>query len=182
MGVTIPVYFVAGSLWIENVPFDFGVTAIVIAAFLLVSMIERAEQKKFYLLRLAVYVTAAMLIFLVDQSLSMHDEEDVYFTIEIGYFIMLSFSIALIIRWAKDVKFTTTPTDYLMVFLVIAFGVVAKSTIEEHGLGAILIKAIIFFYGCEVIINRGSKIWNGVMRYAVLLTLSIIGIRGLLMG
>ncbi|MCK4951313.1 MAG: hypothetical protein KAS48_05800, partial [Gammaproteobacteria bacterium] len=181
MGVTIPLYFVAGSLWIEKVPFDFGVTAIVIAVFLLVSMMERVEQKKFYLLRLSVYVTAAMLIFLVDQFLSGHGNVDTYFKIELGYFIVLSFSIALIIRWAKDVKFSTTPTDYLMVFVVIAFGVITRSYTEEHGFGAILIKAIIFFYGCEVIINRGSKVWNRVMRYAVLLSLGIIGIRGLLM-
>ena len=126
-------------------------------------------------------VTAAMLVFLVDQCLSMHEKVDLYFNIEIGYFILLSLSVALIIRWAKDVKFRTTPTDYLMVFVVIAFGIIAKSTIEEHGLGAVLIKAIILFYGCEVIINRGSKVWNGVMRYTVLLTLGIIGVRGLLM-
>ena len=180
-GITIPVYFLAGSLWIDEVPFDFGVTAILIAVFLLVSMMERAEQKKFYLLRLSVYVTAAMLVFLVDQCLSTHEKVDIYFNVEIGYFIILSLSVALIIRWAKDIKFSTTPTDYLMVFVVIAFGVVAKSYIEEHGLGAILIKAIILFYGCEVIINRGSKLWNGIMRYAVLLTLGIIGTRGLLM-
>jgi UDP-GlcNAc:undecaprenyl-phosphate GlcNAc-1-phosphate transferase len=48
--------------------------------------------------------------------------------------------VALAVRYGRDIDFRTTPTDYLIIFLVAATGFVWQGTLQEDRFGLLLLK------------------------------------------
>jgi UDP-GlcNAc:undecaprenyl-phosphate GlcNAc-1-phosphate transferase len=176
--LSIPAYFIVGSLWVGEVPRDFGLTAAGIAAVLLVATIFDRIQSNAYLVRIAIYGTAAFLVYLI-HNYSLQAPED-FSELRWAYYVVLALSIAIVVRYVRDIEFRSTPMDYLMVFLVIASGLFMKAASAESALGELVIKGVILFYGCEIIINRGNKFWNRVLDISVMAAAGILGAKGLL--
>jgi len=93
--------------------------------------------------------------------------------------VALVASIGAYVPAASKDKFGTTPTDYLIVFALVALMILAAIDARARTLVEIIVFTVVLLYGCEVLIGRSIRRWNGV-NVATLLTLTIIALRGLL--
>ncbi|BAN35176.1 putative undecaprenyl-phosphate alpha-N-acetylglucosaminyl 1-phosphate transferase [Sulfuricella denitrificans skB26] len=176
--ITVPAFFVIVSLWVGDVPRDFGLTGVAIAAVLLVAMLFDRVQSNAYLVRIAIYGTAAFLVYLTHQYTSQLPED--FPELRWAYFVALALAIVIVVRYVHDVDFRSTPMDYLVVFLVIASGLFMDGASADSAFGEMVIKGVILFYGCEIIINRGNKFWGRVLNISVMAASGILGAKGLL--
>jgi UDP-GlcNAc:undecaprenyl-phosphate GlcNAc-1-phosphate transferase len=69
--------------------------------------------------------------------------------------------------------------DYLVIFVVLFAGFLLHNLPEKAELGAMAVKLMIIFYGCELIITRMRKLVH-LLTIASLATLTIIAVRGLI--
>jgi hypothetical protein len=88
-------------------------------------------------------------------------------------------ALAAYLRFASEEKFGTTPTDCLIVFALITLVVFAGIDSGSRALVETIVFAVVLLYGCEVLIVRKIRRWNG-FHVATLLTLTIMAVRGLL--
>ena len=87
-------------------------------------------------------------------------------------------AIAIQVRFASaKQEFGTTPTDYLIVFGVIALAVFGTIDIDSRSVVELVAYTTVLLYGCEVVISvmRGTRILNA----AALVALVIMAARGL---
>jgi UDP-GlcNAc:undecaprenyl-phosphate GlcNAc-1-phosphate transferase len=179
VAVSIPLYFVLGSLWVQHVSADFGVAAMAIAAALLLGLAWQRLPLSRYLVRLASYGIAAFLVYLIGESTA--QVNPVFRTLEIAYFVVLAIAFALAVRYGRDIDFRTTPTDYLIILLVAVTGFLWQGTLQEDRFGLLLLKVVILFYGSELIINTREKRWNGLLDFSVITASGILGLKGILL-
>ncbi len=176
--VAIPVLFLGVSLLCTRVPKDFAVGATALAALLALQLIL-ARANGSLLLHAVSYVTAAFVIYL--EGKYMGEQVLLFDYADIGYFVILAIAIGLAVRYAAKAEFKTTPMDYLVVLIVLSVGFLFRNNLTEAGIGAMVVKLMVVFYGCELIISRSRSRWNS-LNISSLLTLSILGARGLGIG
>ena len=68
--------------------------------------------------------------------------------------------------------------DFLVIIAVSTLAVLSSQGAVDSGLTAITLKAIILFYGCELVLNQIKSRLN-VFTLAVLFSLAVISVRGL---
>jgi UDP-GlcNAc:undecaprenyl-phosphate GlcNAc-1-phosphate transferase len=98
----------------------------------------------------------------------------------IGVIGLLAVAIALYVRLSARQEFGTTPTDYLIVFgilALIAFGIadVGSRTIVE-----LVAYAIVLLYGCEIALDRTAARRWPLLHVSTAATLAILAFRGAL--
>jgi UDP-GlcNAc:undecaprenyl-phosphate/decaprenyl-phosphate GlcNAc-1-phosphate transferase len=178
VSAAVPLYFVVGSVWVRHVSADFGGFATVLAVVLTVVFRWRDRPVPRIFLRVASYATAALLIYLIEKHGA--EANPMLLNIEIGYFIFLAVAIAIAIRYGHDTEFKSTPMDFLVVFLVVAFGFLQQRAGEQTDLGSVLIKTVILFYGSEVIVNGLKKRWTDLLDVSVIAASGILAAKGLI--
>ncbi len=176
--VAIPLLFVTVSLTSRNVPKDFAVGATILA-FLLLMHLVFADRQQSIVLRAISYVTAAFVIYLENKYAT--GQMELLDTAEIGFFIVLAIAIGLAVRYSADTKFKTTPMDYLVILIVLSVGFLSRDTLHQADLGAMTVKLVIVFYGCELIIAHMRTRWN-LLNLSSLAALTFLGARGFGLG
>ncbi len=171
----IPLLFVAVSLLAREVPRDFGIGASVLAMLLLLHLVFSSATDSI-VLRAVSYVTAAFVIYLESKYLT--GRAPLLDAAEIGYFVVLATAIGLAVRYSAAVEFRTTPMDYLVILIVLSVGLLTGDSTHRAYIGAMAIKLVIVFYGCEFIAARMKSRWN-LLNLSSLATLVILGARGL---
>jgi UDP-GlcNAc:undecaprenyl-phosphate GlcNAc-1-phosphate transferase len=175
VAAAVPVYIVFGSAWAQTVPRDFGVASTVLFVVLLVEVVIGRNVRSI-IARGAVYVSAVFVIYLVNHyppaPVSGLD------VAEAGYFALLAAAIALGVRYGLDVKFGTTPMDYLFVFAAVALGLFSTRMGSGQEMGKIVVECVIMLYGCELLFARTRRRWSG-LSLSSLLALGVLGARGL---
>jgi len=83
------------------------------------------------------------------------------------------------LRFATDKKFGITPTDYLIVFVVLALLIFGSIDIGARAVVEIVVYAVVLLYGCEVLISFTSRRWNA-LHLSTLAALTIMAVRGTL--
>ncbi len=167
-----------GALSVEAIPSDFGAVAAVLAALVLAQML-RGRAAGSMIMRVALYVTAAFSAYLlvtypgVAGPLTHRLADTMVF--------VLAAALGIFIRFLADRKFSTTPTDFLVAFGLVALVLFNRSGSESNATAQFVTYAIVLFYGCEVISERVATRWH-VLNWAALATLTIAGIRGLWPG
>ncbi len=150
--LSIPAYFLTGSILISQVSTDLQVELVIICAMLIFSWVLKKYDFSAYLLRISIYAFAVIIVYLLDQQV-IPDEGWLYYT-DIVFFAVLAVTVAVVVRYARQVGFSVTPFDYLMVVLVAVSGIVQQNYGPDLALGYIVIKSVILFYGCEIAINN----------------------------
>jgi len=176
--VGIPLLFLLTSLACKEVPKDFGVGATILAALLLLHLLF-TRRKESIVLRAVNYVTAAFMIYL--ETKYVVGQAPLLDTAEIWYFIVLAVAIGLAVRYAADIEFKTSPMDYLVILIVLSVGLLSRDSLHQADLGAMVVKLVIVFYGCELIIARTKSRWS-LLNLSSLVALVILGARGLNLG
>ncbi|MEJ0036301.1 MAG: MraY family glycosyltransferase [Gammaproteobacteria bacterium] len=180
--IVVPVFMLFGALSVEAIPSDFGAVAAVLAALVLAQMLRgRASESPSgsLVMRAALYVTAAFSAYLLVTSPGFagpltHKLADTLV-------FVLAAALGIFIRFLADRKFSTTPTDFLVAFGLVALVLFNRSGTEANATTQFVTYAIVLFYGCEVISERVASRWH-VLNWAALATLTIAGVRGLWPG
>jgi UDP-GlcNAc:undecaprenyl-phosphate GlcNAc-1-phosphate transferase len=178
VAVAIPVYFVLGALWIEEVPADFALVASAFGTVLVLGLIWRRLVLSGYLIRLAVYGMATVLTYLVEST---SQGSATFVTIEIVFFAALAAAIAIAVRYGRDIEFRTTTTDYLIIFLVTTTALLQPQTLQKYGLGLVVIEVVILLYGSELIVNLRDTRRTGLLFVSVLSASIVLISKGLVM-
>ncbi|RKZ04151.1 hypothetical protein DRQ25_17295 [Candidatus Fermentibacteria bacterium] len=174
----ISAFLIVGALFSTTIPVDFTLAATGLLALLMLRLMMGARV--WYLpLRLLSYVTIVFVVYLLNtyQPAQLSGFDPITYI----FFGVLVMAIALSVRLEKSREFNVTPMDYLIVLVVLGIAVLAKGKIVDSGMMAIALKAIIMFYGCEVILTRMKSRWN-VFTVSVLASLLIISVRGVMLN
>lgn len=134
-------------------------------------------SKRFIPLRLLLYVTVIFVVYLLNTYQPAYLlGADVVTYVFFGMFVM---AIGLSIRFMHEGDFNVTPTDFLVVLVLLLLIVLTGTHLVDSGITAIALKSIILFYGVELVLNRMKSRWN-IVTASALLSLLVISIRGLL--
>jgi UDP-GlcNAc:undecaprenyl-phosphate GlcNAc-1-phosphate transferase len=172
---SIPIFFVATSLMAVYVPRDFSLISVFLLVIMLIFILGQASSNSI-VVQVINYVTAAFVVYL----------ETKYFNVlpvsmelvDLTYFVSLAVAVGMAVRYSGQGEFRTTPTDYLMVFIVLFVGFWLHNLPEKAEIGLIAVKLIVLFYGCEFIITHAQRRWNALNLSAVV-SLSVLAVRGL---
>ena len=172
----IPAYFVIASLSLTEISADFGVAAVLVAGITLAGLLlSRSVPFALTLMRLGVFSAAAMLVYLVER----HSGPDALAcsVLQLVFFSLLALAIGLTIRLSGEDEFRTTPTDYLLVGLVVVSSVLAQGEVANFDLGAVIVQLVVLLYGCELLINRVGMKSGGSLSLAAFLASSGVALR-----
>ena len=174
----ISAFLIAGAFVSTTIPVDFTLAAAGLLA-LLVLRLMMGSRVWYLPLRLLSYVTVVFVVYLLNtyQPAQLSGFDPITYI----FFGVLVVAIALSIRLEEAKVFNVTPMDYLIALVVLGIAVLAKGDIVDAGMMAIALKAIIMFYGCEVILTRMKSRWN-VFTVSVLVSLLIISVRGAMLN
>jgi UDP-GlcNAc:undecaprenyl-phosphate GlcNAc-1-phosphate transferase len=173
--VSIPVFFVITSLMAVHVPRDFSIMSVILLVVLVIFILSRGARDSI-VVQVINYVTAAFVVYLETKyfrSLPVSME-----MVDLVYFIALAAAVGLAVRYSGQLEFRTTPTDYLMIFVVLFVGFWLHNLPEKAEIGIIAAKLIVLFYGCEFIVSHARRKWNALNLSAVA-SLSVLALRGL---
>jgi len=176
--IMVPVFMLLGALSVEVIPSDFGAVASVLAALVLIQMLSGRAAGSL-VMRAVIYVTAAFSAYLfvtypgATGTLTLKLADAMIF--------ILAAALGLFIRFFAERRFSTTPTDFLVAFGVVALVLFNRSGISANTTTQFVTYAIVLFYGCEVITERMASRWH-LLNWAALATLAIAGYRGLWHG
>ena len=171
--ISIPVIFITVCLMIVSVPSDIGYLALLLLASSL--FVYFFIRKHFmFISKLVLYVTASLVIYL--DYLYLESASSLISSIEIIVYGLLALSIVYLIKYDDEVRFGTSPMDYLVAIIVVIAFVLFNMAPGEIDYGYFVIKLLLIFYGCELVEKRnvaGFKIVN----LAGLFVLSIMAFR-----
>src|SRR5262245_19876492 len=174
----VPGFMLFASLWVARVPRDFAIVAGLLAC-VVVAELLRASVARSIFARAAIYAAAIFSAYLLIFYPGAADTPVRVATI--GVIGLLAVAIAVYVRWSAQQEFGTTPTDYLVVFgilALIAFGIVdvGSRTIVE-----LVAYAIVLLYGCEIVLGRTPPVrrWP-LLHVSTVASLTILAFRGAL--
>ena len=169
----VPAYMIIASLLVESVPRDFGIIASIFLIIIFVDLFFYKEATGIFV-RGGVYIAAIFSVYLMEQSPRVEALPE----LDILFFTILALSIAIVVRYATDRKFETSPMDYLIVFGVFAIAVFGGRYLQLKDTGILIIKGMIILYGCEFLFTRMVKRWN-LLNISTLIVMLILSIRSI---
>ncbi len=169
----IPLYILATCLFVEQVPRDFSLLA---AVFMLVMLVELISSKQVIggAARAGIYIIAIFAVYLSVHSVRLSSMP----IIDLALFTLLAIAIGIVVRYAIDKKFQTSPMDYLIVFGVLAAAAFAGRYLEVKDVGILIVKSMILLYGCELLYTRQTRRFNSLTLTAIA-SMGILAYRGL---
>jgi UDP-GlcNAc:undecaprenyl-phosphate GlcNAc-1-phosphate transferase len=173
---SVPLFLVAASLFAPQVPADAGPALAVVGGLLAFGVLRWHLPTAPYVLRLGVYATAALAAYVHHGAGAAAAGLAPATTAYLG---LLAVAVALVIRFARDVRFGPTTMDFLLVVLVAAAAALSQRQLGEAMVAGAVVTMIILFYACELILMAGGRKWSGVLAAAALLALGIAGSRAL---
>jgi hypothetical protein len=166
------------TLWAREIPRDLGVlAAVLVGAIVVTTGVGMRSQPA--TLRVAAYVAVTFSAWLF-----------VHYPREAGaslngpataLIFLLAVAVAACVRFMSDQKFGATPTDYLIVFSLLAlilFSRITQAGIDTGTTLRFVTYAIVLFYGCEVLISHLER-WRFVLGGSSCAVLLIVALRGL---
>ncbi len=176
IGVLVPCFMLFGSLWVETVPRDFALIAGILAVVVVGGLWRARLPSGALLIRAGIYAAAIFSAYLFINYPG-SAEPPVRFLTFAGL-LLLAAAIVAYIRFAAKQDFGTTPTDYLIVFGVVALAVSGTIDINSRGIVELVVFTTVLLYGCEVAIGIAAR--AGLLQVSALATLTIMALRGVL--
>lgn len=177
VAVAVPLALVGGVALVTEVPRDFAVISAVLAIVLAAELLFGADRSSI-VRRGIVYVTVVFVTYLLANEPRL--DTALHQRVEVLFYATLAVAIGLTIRYSRDIEFRTTPTDYLLVFIVLAIGIVPGELFAGNEIAAGLIKAVILIYGCELLLHEGAGRRNP-LTLAALAALGWLALSGLVL-
>jgi UDP-GlcNAc:undecaprenyl-phosphate GlcNAc-1-phosphate transferase len=175
ISVVVPVFMLFSSLWVARVPPDFaiaaGILALVVAAEMLRARVTRSLAGRGAVYAAAIF-SAYLLIFYPGAAGAPVRGAT------IAVIGVLAVAIAAYVRLSARQEFGTTPTDYLVVFGILALIVFGAANVGSRTIVELVAYAVVLLYGCEVVLGRTGPWRWPVLHVSTLATLTILAFRG----
>jgi UDP-GlcNAc:undecaprenyl-phosphate/decaprenyl-phosphate GlcNAc-1-phosphate transferase len=171
----LPLFVILGALSTEKVPRDFGVVSGVLAVITVVEIALKRERGSLAM-RLSMYVAAVFSSYLFSHFGPTGDSP--LHLLSIALIVVLAIAVGVFIRYTSDRNFGSTPTDYLIVFGLLAllvFGGIdstARATVQT------IIYSVVLLYGCEAMLWHQTQRFNS-LTFATIISLTTLAVRGL---
>ena len=153
----VPLFMIVGAIVIAETPRDFAIISVVLFFVLLVELVFGRRTESVFM-RGIIYVTIVFLTYLIAADSSLNSL--LVQRVELVFYAVLALAVGMTIRYSREIVFRTTPTDYLLVFIVIAIGILPGEVFSGNQIATGLIKAVILIYACELLMLSGSRKWN----------------------
>lgn len=179
--IAIPFYLVAVSVWLNNVPRDFGWVALGLSI-LLALLALRGNPMQSAMRRSIIYTTAVFVIYLSVLDRPSWQNEWVSY-IEFMFYAAIGLSIFVAIRFSprrRKEEFNVTALDYLLLFVVAASLIFSQAAEHSSGfdVNVFIVVLCLILYGTELMLVERKKRVD-LLGKAVWITLTIIALRGL---
>ncbi|MCK5604500.1 undecaprenyl/decaprenyl-phosphate alpha-N-acetylglucosaminyl 1-phosphate transferase [Candidatus Pacearchaeota archaeon] len=167
----VSLFLVAAGFMSSSVPVDFGISAFVLLALLVMFMLGWLGKVVY---RLVIFVTVGFCVYLLNEyspAWVQGQKATIYI-----YYVVMVFVTFLSSRMLNS-RFQATTLDYLVVMLMLVIGFEAGSGLEAS-LVWLVIQIVILFYACEVVVlsSAGKR---SVVLGATITTLLIVALRGI---
>ena len=177
--VSLPIYFLGSCVSLDSVPRDFGWLSMALLALLALELF--GLSKNLWLGRIIVYSTAMFVVYLglPSESLATDTGQKAVSPIfDNVFFSVLAIAVALAIKESQDDEFKLTPMDYLIMFIMIGISVSSFAFANAEVNSALIVKAVIILYACELILSRVKAGWR-LVSIVVFASLAMLSLRGL---
>jgi len=164
-----------GPVFVRQVDAELGLAAAVLGVMLLLRLVI-GDRLWFIYLRLMLYVAIAFVVYLVDQWLTTKGSSA--FIYEYIYLGVIAAALITGARYKIDDAFKTTPTDYLIVLLLLGSALVPQVRADTGGVVPIVVKLVIMFYAVEVLLHQMKGRWD-IVPLAALWAFGLITVKGL---
>ena len=127
------------------------------------------------------YSTAMFLVYLSlpSESLSPTEASSAAVVVfDYVFFGVLAIAVALAIKESQDDELKLTPMDYLIMFILIGISVSSFAFSDAQVNSALIVKAVIILYACELILSRLKGGWR-LVSIVVFASLAMLSLRGL---
>lgn len=168
-------FLVAGSCMATEVPADFTLLAMMLCGLLLVRLGMPSIAQRLPL-RALCYMTIAAVVYLLNtyqpHYLSGTDP------LTYAFFSSMVLCAAVVIRYSEQGNFNLTPTDFLVAIAAFSLAILSSRGVLDSAIVATMLKAVILFYGCELVLGWLRYRWN-IVTVAALIALIVISGRGM---
>ena len=175
VAIGVPAYFMYVSIGLTTVPGDFGAGSALLSGVLFIYLVF-GKRKDSVVLQAVNYAAAAFMVYLGTKLLVPGNA--MLEMAVIWYFGILAVAVALAVRYGSDFQFSTTPMDYLVVFIVVISGILLNLLPEKTHLGGMVVETVILFYACELIITSAKRLWS-VQNIATMSALIVLGAKSI---
>ena len=179
LSIGIPVYLVGTALTIEHVPSDFAKLALLISGLMILELFFGGGPQS-VMRRALIYVTAAFVVYL---GISYRFEWAAFIEpLNTIFYALTAVAFAAAVKFSprrRKAEFSTTATDYLVVFCLMAVLVASKGDLWGNLGITFVVQMVVLFYGCELLITEKRTRWSGLSAAALGASL-ILAVRGIL--
>lgn len=167
-----------GPVFADPIEPETGIAAVILGLLLGLRLVF-GSRLWFIYLRLILYIAIAFVVYLVDQWLASMDTSMLVY--EYVYIGIIAAALVTSALYRTGDSFKTTPTDYLIVLLMLGAVLISHVYGEGDGEGMavpIAVKLIIMFYSIEVLLQHMQGRW-AMLPLAALWAFAIISAKGL---
>jgi UDP-GlcNAc:undecaprenyl-phosphate GlcNAc-1-phosphate transferase len=175
VALMVPVFLVLGAGSVQGVPGDFGAVSALLAVLLAAELLV-GRQVNTIIVRAAVYASSVFVVYLTEHSPAPWWAD--WRWLENTLIALLALAIWSTVRYGRQARFQTNPTDYLVVFGVVGLVLFGRQTLEDPLMAMVVVKAIVLLYASELQLTRDPPRFNA-LSLAALAALTILGYRGL---
>jgi UDP-GlcNAc:undecaprenyl-phosphate GlcNAc-1-phosphate transferase len=153
LAVAVPLFLIALVFLPAHVPDDVGYLSIVLFGIVLlgVSFLPRLVP---YFVRGGLYVGTTFLLYVSEDS--WFRSASAFTTTHNVFFVIVAIMVLLSMRFNEESRFQTTPLDYLMVFLAVAFPLLPEVGSDVSTLGVFAAKLMVLFFSFELLLHAFS--------------------------
>lgn len=160
LGALLPALMVLSPLITSQVSSDVVYIAMVIGVLLVVRLVFVASAA-FIPLRFLLYMVAAICVYLIagreSSEVLLGGLGDAFAA---GIVAVIVVTGVMAMRYDKSGAFKTTPTDFLVLTITIAIGVISKGSGFPEEFGRIVVLLVITFYAMEICLRNMASRWN----------------------
>lgn len=173
LGVSI--LFPVIALSIGQVSSDVGWLSLLLFLAMLLSLLPKPLIPPMAANRLASFGCAVIVVYLASSGSFVFDELHRLLTV---WFLVIAALIAIWLRFGDSREFRLNTLDVLVILIVAV--VPNMPVVREAGMGPMVLKALLLFYACELILSEQPRYWKH-FRFSVISVLGILVVRGVLL-
>ncbi|MBS0182888.1 MAG: undecaprenyl/decaprenyl-phosphate alpha-N-acetylglucosaminyl 1-phosphate transferase [Nitrospira sp.] len=150
LAIAVPIFLVGLVFFSSDVPPDVGYLSLILFGVVLLGLLL-PSQASLYFVRGGLYVATTFLLYVFEGSRTSSMP-----TVAVAnniFFVVLTFTVVMILRFDEQNRFQTTPLDYLMVFLAVSFPLLPEVRTDFSHLGVFAAKLIVLFFSFELLLH-----------------------------
>jgi UDP-GlcNAc:undecaprenyl-phosphate GlcNAc-1-phosphate transferase len=154
LAVAVPLFLIVLVCLPSTVPNDVGYLSIALFGIVLVGLSFSSNVAP-YFVRGGLYVGTTFLLYVSDGS-RMSTVSAVTIAHN-AFFVVVAVMVLLSLRFNVEIRFQTTPLDYLMVFLAVTFPLLPEVSADISHLGIFMAKLMVLFFSFELLLHAFSS-------------------------